>query len=195
MLTLFFVHHGITDWNLEKRCTGQSDVPLNKMGKADAEQIAESLRNVPLSRVYTSDLSRAVETAETITQHHNEPVEVIEDPRLREFDFGDWEGLPYTEINHRCGSEVEDDFVPLFPPDGETLESFRSRLLQALEDIVEKHKDSENVAIVTHGLVIALARVHCAKKSVNALWEYIPQKTGVVAISAEPDAFKEETNQ
>lgn len=193
MLTMYFVCHGATDWNLDKRCTGQADIPLSSQGRTEVVGVAQSLKSIPIAKIYTSDLCRATETAEIINQLHQEPVDTVADPRLREFDFGKWEGEKYFDINIRCGNseeEAEEDLVPLIPPDGESVEDFRERLLETLSEIARQHSEAENVMIVTHSLVIALARAHCAGRSVNALWEYLPENTEITTLPAEPETFR-----
>jgi probable phosphoglycerate mutase len=194
MFTLVFICNGTTDWNLDKRCTGHTDVPLNERGRCEAEKIGKTLRSTPFSAVYTSDLRRAQETAEIITLLHDDPVEIHEDRQLREFNFGGWEGKQFAEINRCCGNDLDtggDDFVPLFPPRGETLESFRLRLLKALDGIAQVQHDSDVVAVVTHGLVIALARTHCARESVNSFWDYVPGNSEVIKLGANRETFRQ----
>ena len=63
----FLFRHGQTDWNLKKRCQGHTDIPLNKNGIKEAEELSIKLESTPLQVIYSSDLKRAVETAEVIS--------------------------------------------------------------------------------------------------------------------------------
>ena len=94
MTTLLLVRHGETDWNRDGRWQGQSDTPLNELGRRQARELAEQLDGVDV--VYSSDLARARETAEILAERAG--VEVRLDPRLRERGFGAWEGLTLAEI-------------------------------------------------------------------------------------------------
>jgi broad specificity phosphatase PhoE len=93
---LFLVRHGETAWNAERRFQGQSDVPLSERGRAQAAAIAAALSSVPFSHAYASDLQRATETARTILAGRE--LSLATDARLREFDFGAWEGMTWPEI-------------------------------------------------------------------------------------------------
>ena len=90
--TIIFVRHGETAWNLELRYQGQGDSPLSEQGVAQAKRVGDFLSRRKIAAVYTSDLGRAVFTAETIAQHHG--LKPIADQRLREMTFGVWEGNP-----------------------------------------------------------------------------------------------------
>ncbi len=95
-MELVLVRHGETAWNAARRFQGQSPVPLSQRGRAQAAALARALRNESFSHAYASDLARARETARTIIGAR--PLEVTSDARLREFDFGEWEGLTWPEI-------------------------------------------------------------------------------------------------
>lgn len=97
MTRLILVRHGETDWNVEGRYQGHSDVPLNARGRAQAARLAEALRGSDIRAIYSSDLARARETAEALA--HATRLAVQHDPRLREIDQGDWEGMLFLEIH------------------------------------------------------------------------------------------------
>ena len=81
---VFLIRHGETQWNRERRFLGRSDVPLNNTGQHQAQLLADRLRAVPFNHVYSSPLTRAVETAGGIGATHGLPVERI--PGLAELD-------------------------------------------------------------------------------------------------------------
>lgn len=100
MLFLYVIHHGKTDWNVEKRIQGHADIPLNSDGIHESEALKKLIDPIPLMHCFSSDLLRAVQTAEIILKDRN--IEVVKDPRLRERDFGKWQGalnrlLPKTD--------------------------------------------------------------------------------------------------
>ena len=91
-MNLILVRHGETDWNRTGRCQGISDVVLNDNGRKQALELGLCLKGEKISAVYSSDLARAMSTAEEIARHHGLTVEIDSD--LREMDQGDFEGLP-----------------------------------------------------------------------------------------------------
>jgi broad specificity phosphatase PhoE len=134
--TLLLVRHGETDWNADGRLQGQTDRPLNDFGRRQARTLAEQLAGEELEAIYSSDLSRARETAEIVGERLDLPVEL--DPELREKDWGTWEGL----------TAVERDRVEFV---GESAEEHRERTLRALRRIAERHPGDGRVLVVTHG--------------------------------------------
>ena len=136
MTTLLLVRHGETDWNAEGRLQGQTDRPLSDFGRQQARQLAAEMADEELEAIYSSDLSRARETAAIVAERLGLPVEL--DPDLRETDWGSWEGL----------TAVERDRVEFV---GESTEGHRERILRALRRISERHPGDGRVLVVTHG--------------------------------------------
>jgi len=93
--TLLLVRHGETNWNAERRWQGHADVPLNDRGRKQARTLAEQLAGERIDVIYTSDLSRARDTADAVGARLG--VEVVVDPDLREIDAGAIEGLTAEE--------------------------------------------------------------------------------------------------
>ncbi|MBI4759502.1 MAG: histidine phosphatase family protein, partial [Chloroflexi bacterium] len=98
-MRLLLVRHGETDWNAEERYQGTTDVPLSAQGRAQAQALTSRMAGEVLDAIYASDLQRAWQTAEVIAAPHGLPVRP--EPRLREIDFGAWEGLTFDEIRQR----------------------------------------------------------------------------------------------
>jgi broad specificity phosphatase PhoE len=136
---ILLVRHGETEWNRLHRWQGHADTPLNDTGRAQARQLARTLAGQRVDAVYSSDLSRASETAAVVAAELGLPVHV--DPDLREIDVGGREGLTREEVEER------------FPDgawDGETREQHAERVLRALHRIAERHPDGR-VVVVGHG--------------------------------------------
>ena len=76
MFCIYFVRHGQTDWNFLRKFQGQQDIPLNDLGRRQAQAVSERLRRISFDVLYSSDLSRAYETAEMINAHHRLPIHV-----------------------------------------------------------------------------------------------------------------------
>lgn len=141
------MRHGATPWNAGGRFQGSSDVGLSEVGIAQAGAISRRLKNESIDRVYTSDLSRALETARAVAGFHG--IEPLPDARLREFDFGDWEGLTWHEIASRH-PELRDatDARTYAPPGGETFAAVRERVRAFLNDLARD--GPAHAVVVTH---------------------------------------------
>jgi broad specificity phosphatase PhoE len=141
--TLLLVRHGETNWNAERRWQGHADVPLNERGREQARALAEQLAGESIDAIYSSDLSRARDTAEIVGARLNVPVVV--DADLREIDVGAVEGLTWEEAQAFEGWQ------------GEPHELHAARVLAAVNRIAERHP-GERILVVTHGG--SMRRVH-----------------------------------
>lgn len=106
-MKLFLIRHGQTDFNLEDIYSGQSDAKLTELGRRQAASLQPILAHIPFDRVYSSDLSRAVDTKEIAIPE----VKGIRDPRLREYDLGSLTGVSYQKVWEKYGS-LNSDYTP-----------------------------------------------------------------------------------
>jgi broad specificity phosphatase PhoE len=143
MTEILLARHGETDWNLGRRVQGHTDIPLNAAGVDQARALAEELADEPLAAVFSSDLSRALDTATAVARRHG--LEVTIDPRLREKNFGTWEGLTDLEIAERFPDAQRGQWG-----DGETTEQVAERVRGVLDRIRELHPEG-TVLVVSHG--------------------------------------------
>ena len=153
MMKLFLIRHGQTDWNILGKYQGQTDIPLSAEGVRQAERLAQHFPADALDVIYTSDLQRAVMTAERLAKKFSTPVKA--EKALRELDFGAWEGLTYQEIAQRWPQEVEHLFgapEKLQIPKGETFLTLQQRAMAKINEIREEN-DGKNVAVVAHGAI------------------------------------------
>jgi broad specificity phosphatase PhoE len=151
--------HGVTDWNLAGRYQGQADPPLNEAGRRQARALAEQLAGEPIRAIYSSDLQRAYDTAQAAAERLGLPVTV--EPRLREVNQGEWEGMLHPDILARypeAWAERERDPLHSRSPGGESVFEVSARVWSAAADIARAHPDGL-VLIVSHGL--ALACLYC----------------------------------
>ena len=152
MTELIVMRHGETDWNRQQRFQGQIDVPLNAVGQAQAQRLAQRLAAEPFDIVVASDLQRARTTAELAAGGR----EMHSDPLWREQAFGVLEGLDAPTIVERHPDlwtqwlRHDADFAP---PGGESVRTFHARVLRALQRVVEQHAGAR-VAVFTHGGVL-----------------------------------------
>ncbi|CAH1421054.1 unnamed protein product [Lactuca virosa] len=151
------VRHGETEWNAEKRIQGHLDIDLNDVGRQQAVAVAERLSGESkISAIYSSDLKRALETAETIANRCG-GLQVIQDQTLRERHLGDLQGLVYSEapkIKTKAYEALQSRHTNVeIPGGGESLDQLYKRCTSSLQTIASKHR-GERVVVVTHGGVI-----------------------------------------
>ena len=187
-MKLFLVRHGQTDWNLNRRFQGQSDVPLNQTGIHQAEQVAARLSAEKIDVIYSSDLSRAVETAKICRSGFQPDIPFQTDQRLREVNFGDWEGLTYNEIKEKYPDSLaswERDVYGSSPPDGETLSDLAKRVQSFLDDLLTKH-DDQTILVVAHGGVLQTLVCLALKLPPTMYWQFYLSTASLSKISFYP---------
>ncbi|MBK8134682.1 MAG: histidine phosphatase family protein [Chloroflexi bacterium] len=157
---VIFVRPGETDWNFSERWQGWLDVPLNTHGKHQVERLATLMRNISLGVLYSSDLRRAVETAEVIGRYSAIAPKI--DARLRERNIGSWQGLRLDEVAVWFPEEFAAYMANRMNfqfPNGESLTQVQIRMKEAFEDIL-KENAAETVAIVSHTVSIRVLLAH-----------------------------------
>jgi broad specificity phosphatase PhoE len=153
---LFLVRHGATNLTAENRFSGEVGVDLSDEGRWQAARLGERLREEGISAIYSSPLSRTMETALLIAGPSNIPIE----PRdaLREISHGRWEGLTRGEVEERFPGEYatwEEDPFTFAPVGGESGVAVLARALPVIREIVSKHP-GERVLIVSHKATLRL---------------------------------------
>ncbi len=174
MTTVYAVRHGETPWNVEGRYQGQLDPPLNARGRQQAQITAKALAPLNIEAIYSSDLKRAVQTAEALARLTD--ISIRLDPRLREIHQGAWQGVLVEEIERRWPDEFAGwrrDPWHHRPPGGERLQDVQERVLAALYDIAARHPGG-TVAVFTHKLPIALLKIALHGAPADRLWELLP---------------------
>lgn len=158
------VRHGETDWNREKRLQGHEDIPLNATGLAQALTTAHHLAEHPFTAIYSSDLSRAMTTAQAAANQVGIPVTPV--PELRERDCGIFQGLTQDEAleNHEEGYSRYRGRDPDYAiPGGESLREVADRVTDVLHRLAELH-EGETILVVSHGGVLDIAHRLAAGK-------------------------------
>lgn len=153
---LVFIRPGETDWNQLGRWQGWVSIPLNELGERQARALANFIRNIGMSALYTSDLRRALKTAECLAEQLS--FAPIPDARLRERNIGIWQGLTRAEIE----AWYPDDYATMlkdvdsFRVDcGESRNDVRVRVQAALNDVL-KQDPGETVGILSHTTAIKI---------------------------------------
>jgi len=153
VLRIVQVRHGETDWNRSRRFQGQGDVALNETGRAQAEALALTLREEPIKAVYSSPITRAIETARAINRYHQ--VSLEQRDGLMEMDLGDFEGLYprdfMTEQPEFLRKWLEDP-ASVRMPNGETLQEVQTRAWVVVEEIAKTHHEG-SVLLCGHNFV------------------------------------------
>jgi 2,3-bisphosphoglycerate-dependent phosphoglycerate mutase len=156
MPKLILLRHGESQWNLENRFTGWVDVPLSPKGEAEAVRAGELLKDMPVDKVYTSVLQRAINTAKLTLEKrggNNLPIEY--DQALNERHYGDLQGLNKAETAKKYGDEqvhIWRRSYDVQPPNGESLKDTAARTLPYFnEKIIPDLKAGKNILVVAHG--------------------------------------------
>ena len=157
-MKLYFIRHGETDWNCNRRVQGEADIPLNENGRKLAEITRENMGHVEFDMVITSPYKRALETAQILINYKKLPY--ITDARIREITWGDWDGLTPEEIEH-CGGKdcfetfYKDPFSFKGAPGGETILQVCKRGKEFYEDLLREEKYADKtILIATHGCAL-----------------------------------------
>ena len=149
------VRHGETAWNVDARIQGQLDVGLNDTGRWQADRVGKALAGEEISAVYSSDLGRAHETAQSIAAVAGIPV--VSDEGLRERSFGMFEGKTFDEIHQTWPDHAQNwrKRIPEWEPPqgGESLLQLRARVTRTLEELASRHP-GEPIVVVAHGGVL-----------------------------------------
>lgn len=154
MKRIYLTRHGESKWNRLRKIQGQQDIELTSKGIKQAEKLAKRLKTVNLDSIYTSDLSRAYETANIISREN--PTNIVKLKELREIKFGPWEGLEIEELANNYNEEFK---LWLKSPhelkleNVETVEELKHRANKALS-IILKDKEFKNILIVAHGAIL-----------------------------------------
>jgi len=166
---LFLIRHAQTDFNSQKRYCGISDVPLNDTGFDQARCFKIKTPIPKIDVLFCSPLKRTKQTAEILFPQKK----VIFEPRLKELNFGKWEGLKYKEIMERYGSAYSkwlSDPFNLHPPQGETLLDLQKRCMSFLEFALKKFKHKK-IAVVSHAGPIRIMLIGLNKIKKEDFWE------------------------
>jgi alpha-ribazole phosphatase len=151
-MNIYLVRHGLTEWNKKGCYAGWSDPPLSPEGEAQAERLCRRFFGLAPFTLYSSDLVRAVSTAEIIGQAHQ--VAPVCLPAFRELYFGEWEGKSYGELLKTHPAELKRWYQDPFyyaPPGGETAAHLDLRVWAGLQAIIKEGRVGETIVLVSHG--------------------------------------------
>jgi probable phosphoglycerate mutase len=176
---LIAVRHGETEWNSQGRFQGHLDSALNREGLAQAEALAEYLARERFDLLLSSDLGRALQTANAIALRTGH--EIVVEPRLRERRMGIFQGLTPAEVKARYPDEYarfatrDPDYVI---PQGESMRQLLERSIACFTELASSHAGL-TLAAVTHGGVLAMLYRHARAMPLDAPRDFSLHNTGV----------------
>ena len=153
-MKLYFVRHGETIWNVEKRFQGSSDSPLTEKGILQAKLLSDYLKNENFDAFYSSPAKRAMDTANMIIQSRNQNLNIIN--HFSEISIGDMEGVEshifkkkYPELFHNFFFDPQNYDPKVI--NGESFQELENRVKIGLDNLISQHRENEKVLLVSHG--------------------------------------------
>ncbi len=156
MTTILLVRHGENDWVKKHRLAGWIEgIHLNENGRQQAIAAAQRLASLPVKAIYSSPVLRCRETADTLANTLNLPVNTLDS--MGEVRYGEWEGKKIKKL----AKKKEWFTVQFYPsrmqfPGGESLRAVQMRGVEAIEALAQSHKDEEIIVVVSHADIIKL---------------------------------------
>jgi probable phosphoglycerate mutase len=181
------VRHGETAWNAEGRVQGQLDIPLSRVGLAQAHAVAGVLSGQSYAALFCSDLVRVQQTARPLAERLGLAVQL--DPRLRERHYGVFQGLTYAEARERLPEDYA-RFKAKLPDysfgDGESLRAFSARCIACVGELASRHP-GEALLLFTHGGVLEMVYRHATGRGLSTPRDFEIPNAGLnyVEIGAE----------
>lgn len=146
-MKLYVVRHGQTDWNLENRMQGQTDVPLNDTGINQARKLKKTLESYDFDICYCSPMKRAVQTASIAV---NGRTKILYDDDLKERSYGDYEGVD-------CATwDIDENNIRLNTNEGgiEPIKDVLARSKRVLKRIKAENPANAKVLVIAHGALL-----------------------------------------
>lgn len=173
---IYLVRHGETEMNIKGVYYGWTDVGLSEKGVMQAEDLYEILQDVHFDAVISSSLVRAVETASIVSGY--DPDEIIKDDRLRELNFGEWEGIHHRELKENHKEALEkwgSDWKNTSPPGGESFFEIYIRVKSSIEDIIKEYR-GKRVLIVSHHGTMRIIPMVLLGLTEDAYWSFTAEQ-------------------
>ncbi len=181
MSLFYLVRHGETDWNREQVFRGRVDVPLNDLGRQQAQAVAKKLSEADLTAVYTSPLKRAGETADIVARLCG--LQAVVENGFIDMNFGEWQGLTHGDVQtqfpeayRRWQQSPESASIP----GAESLRAVQERAVSALDKLAERFPDAA-VCVVGHRVVCKLLMAWALGLDGSAFWR-IRQDTACINV-------------
>ena len=193
-MEIYFVRHGQTIWNVEKRFQGLSDSPLTELGITQAKLLGEKLKDIKFNKFYSTSLKRAYDTANYIKGNRKQKVEIVDD--FVEISMGDMEGIKQEDFKKLYPEQVKNFFFNQleYNPSsfgGESFLEVRERVIRGLNKFIELNKNYERVLVVSHGATLKTLLHYISGKDISTLSdEAIPKNTSYTIVKYQNGKFE-----
>jgi alpha-ribazole phosphatase len=147
-------------------CYGQSDIDVSASFVSEVANTQKKLAEMTFDSIYTSPLQRCVKLAEALNLGN-----AIEDARLKELHFGDWEMQAWDDIPRHIFDDWAHDYANKAPPNGETFSQLQQRSIHFLQEIMQKHA-GENILVISHGGLIRALLAHVLNMELKGLFRF-----------------------
>jgi alpha-ribazole phosphatase len=177
---LYIVRHGETDANIRMACLGHKDVPLNENGVEQVQHLAKKLIDVEFDAVYTSPLTRAIDTATPLKKKANMTMSY----GLIERDYGIWDDMTFDEIQEQYPEqyrEWHENWIDFQIPEGESAAMVQARVNEIMDKIVSDN-EGKRVLVVTHLGAARHIISHLLGLSAAQSWCFTLDNTGVAIV-------------
>jgi alpha-ribazole phosphatase len=177
---LYLVRHGDSRQDQVKRYIGQTDLPLNAVGRSQARALQRTLAGIPFKRIYSSDLRRCLETARIIAAPQGKSIRSL--PVMREIALGEWDGKSMASIRRRFPEEFQCrglDLSGFQPPGGESFKDLQDRVVPAFLEIIGQSEGP--LLLVAHAGVNRAILCHVLGQPLEDLFK-VPQAFGCLNI-------------
>lgn len=176
---IILVRHGQSELNLEKVFYGVLNPELTEKGKSQAKKAGELLKELNYSKIYSSDLKRAKDTAELLN-FKNLKIDI--DEELREINFGIFEGFKYEELLEKFPDELkrsQDDWKNYNYETGESVLELQKRAIKFIDEKIDLNEDT---VLVTHWGVINTILSYYFSNGLDSYWKFSVENGGIVVI-------------
>lgn len=182
-MKLYLLRHGETQMNVRGAFCGFSDPPLSDTGKRQARQISATFSGKHFDRIYSSPLKRAVETAQIVTGSTENDFVLM--PAFKEMNFGNWEGLTYSQIKASDSAYVkawEENNLDTPCLGGESMRMFHERVISAFKPFCTSLSESDTILLVAHSGVIRSILTETLQGSIEGYWRYRIDNCGLAVL-------------
>lgn len=173
MSKLILIRAGQTDWQVQGRLVGDTDLKLNEAGRHEASERAAVAKSMMPTMLYCGEDSPAMETAGIVGKALN--LKVRKQKAFREMDLGHWEGLTTEQFRDRFPKiyrQWHNDPLAVEPPNGESITTVMERITNRLTRLMKK-SDDQTVVLVLGGFAHAALRCEFSGNGFDAFWEYV----------------------
>lgn len=167
--TIYLIRHGQSKANLADTFLGHHSMDLTELGHQQAKRTAAFLKDIHPDAIYSSDLSRAYQTAEATAILFDMPI--VKEPRLREIWAGEWEEMPFLTIAEKFSESYRiwrEDIGHAHPDGGESVVELQQRIVNVVTEIAKKHED-QTVFLFTHATPVRVLAAHVLNKTLDEI--------------------------